>query len=171
MLELAEQGRVGVAAEGEDVKKGRLVVRDPTPTGDAVLDQALQRCSERSGKKPQDALSRIAKGLRVDLLDKTRRAEHPARGEGPHPGHLSDHPLAGGRFAARGRDPRGSLGDRGRRCCDPSGPDCRQRCGDDSGYHVVGRLERRLTGLLKRMPPAQAGKAAVVAVGGDPLAP
>lgn len=30
MLELAEQGRVGVAAEGEDVKKGRLVVRDPT---------------------------------------------------------------------------------------------------------------------------------------------
>lgn len=36
---------------------------------------------------------------------------------------------------------------------------------------VVGRLERRLTGLLKRMPPAQAGKAAVVAVGGDPLAP
>lgn len=61
MLELAEQGRVGVAAEGEDVKKGRLVVRDPTPTGDAVLDQALQRCSERSGQKPQDALSRIAK--------------------------------------------------------------------------------------------------------------
>jgi len=69
VLELAEQGRVGVAASGEDVRRGRLVVRDPTPTGNAVLDLALQRCVERSGKKPQDVLPKIAKGLRAGLLD------------------------------------------------------------------------------------------------------
>lgn len=40
VLELAERGRVGVAVEGEAVRRGRLVVRDPVPTGDAVLDLA-----------------------------------------------------------------------------------------------------------------------------------
>jgi hypothetical protein len=41
LVELVLRGRVGVAGPQEDVKEGRLLVRDPSPTGDALLDAAL----------------------------------------------------------------------------------------------------------------------------------
>lgn len=70
MLELATLGRVDVTGPGEPVKAGRLVVRDPTPTGDPILDEALRRADVMGPKKPQSALSSLGKGLRPEILNR-----------------------------------------------------------------------------------------------------
>ncbi|SFP97182.1 Golgi phosphoprotein 3 (GPP34) [Amycolatopsis arida] len=56
LIELAMLGRVGLAVEGESVKKGRLVLRDSTPTGHPALDDALDKLGKLEGRKPQDAI-------------------------------------------------------------------------------------------------------------------
>lgn len=69
LLELATAGRVAVEDEGPHA--GRLVVRDASPTGDTVLDDALGRIAGRSRPaRPKDALSTLAKGLRPALLER-----------------------------------------------------------------------------------------------------
>ncbi|MCL3863160.1 GPP34 family phosphoprotein [Actinotalea sp. K2] len=68
MLDLATRGRVDVTGPGEPVRAGLLVVRDLTPTGDTVLDEALRRIQVMGPKKPQSALSTLGKGLRPELL-------------------------------------------------------------------------------------------------------
>lgn len=68
LLDLALRGRVDVAGEGESVKRGRIVVRDRTPTGEPLLDEALRRCGEREGKRPDNVLQALGKGLREELL-------------------------------------------------------------------------------------------------------
>jgi Golgi phosphoprotein 3 (GPP34) len=68
LVELTEAGRIGVAEPGGTVRAGRVVVLDPTPTGDPLLDLPLQRIADRRPAKPQDLLSGIAKGLRRQLL-------------------------------------------------------------------------------------------------------
>ena len=40
LIELTLGKRVDIAGEAEAVRKGRLVVRDPSPTSDAALAQA-----------------------------------------------------------------------------------------------------------------------------------
>ena len=70
MLELATLGRVDVTGPGEQVKAGRLVVRDPNPTGDPILDEALRHAEGMGPKKPQSALSGLGKGLRQELLNR-----------------------------------------------------------------------------------------------------
>ncbi len=68
LLELALQGRVDIAGPGSEVKKGRLVVNDPSPTGHAVLDAALSLLVDKSGRKPDQVIGPLAKGLRKRLL-------------------------------------------------------------------------------------------------------
>ncbi|SDS95030.1 GOLPH3/VPS74 family protein [Actinopolymorpha singaporensis] len=68
LLELTLRGKVDVAGPGEDVRKGRLVVRDESPTGEPVLDQGLSILDAREGSKPANVLGRLAKGLRDRLL-------------------------------------------------------------------------------------------------------
>ncbi|WP_199422433.1 GOLPH3/VPS74 family protein [Actinotalea solisilvae] len=75
MLDLALRGKVDVAQPGERVKAGRLVVRDTTPTGDPLLDEALRTFAEREGRKPQDVLPKVAKGLKQRVLDRLVRLE------------------------------------------------------------------------------------------------
>lgn len=70
VIELAMLSRVDVAGEGDAAKAGRLVVRDETPTGDAVLDGALEQCVRLHGAKPQNALGKIRKNLRPVVLDR-----------------------------------------------------------------------------------------------------
>ena len=67
LVDLTLMGRVDVAGPGEPVREGRLVVRDPSPTGDAVLDGALATIGEKEGKKPQSAVARLGKGVRAKL--------------------------------------------------------------------------------------------------------
>lgn len=68
LLELALRGRADVAGPGEAVKAGRVVVRDPAPTDDAVLDEGLRRIAVAGHKKPQAVLPSIQKGLRPELF-------------------------------------------------------------------------------------------------------
>ncbi|MFD1504221.1 GPP34 family phosphoprotein [Georgenia yuyongxinii] len=70
VLELATEGRVDVSGPGEEVRAGRLVVRDATPTGDPVLDQSLGHLAARRPGRPQDVLGGLGRGLRATLLDR-----------------------------------------------------------------------------------------------------
>jgi hypothetical protein len=68
LVELAVDGRVSPAAEGDGAKPGRLVVRDPQPTGDPLLDRALALLTESKPMKPERAVERLQKGIRDELL-------------------------------------------------------------------------------------------------------
>ncbi len=70
LVELTLLGRVDVAGPDEDVRKGRLVVTDRTPTGDALLDEALARVARKEGKKPEDVVGSLAKKMRERLYDR-----------------------------------------------------------------------------------------------------
>ena len=62
LVELSMKGRAGV-----DARK-RLLVRDPSPTGDVLLDRALETVLRREGKKPSAVLNELARVYVVDAL-------------------------------------------------------------------------------------------------------
>ena len=68
LVELVDRGQVGIAGQGEQVKSGRVVVRDRSRTGDAVLDEALRRCASRQGAKPHSVLTNLKNDVRTTLL-------------------------------------------------------------------------------------------------------
>lgn len=70
LVELALTHRVDVAGPDERVPEGRLVVRDPSPTGDSLLDEALAIIGQKEGKKPQSVLARLGKRARVGLYER-----------------------------------------------------------------------------------------------------
>jgi hypothetical protein len=70
LLELTLSGHVDVAGPGEETREGRLVVRDPGPTGDPLLAEALERIADKQGRKPQDVVSGLGKRLRPRLYDR-----------------------------------------------------------------------------------------------------
>lgn len=70
LVELSMRGKVGVAGEGEPVRQGRIVVHDPGPTDDDVLDTALERLRDKQGGKPKNLLGGLRKGLRERLLER-----------------------------------------------------------------------------------------------------
>jgi Golgi phosphoprotein 3 (GPP34) len=67
LVELALTERVDIAGSDERVREGRLVVRDPSPTGDGLLDGALATASQKEGKKPQSVVARLGKDARGRL--------------------------------------------------------------------------------------------------------
>lgn len=70
LVELTLMQRVDVAGSDERVREGRLVVRDPDPTGDGLLDEALTIVGQREGKKPQSVVTRLGKRARVRLYER-----------------------------------------------------------------------------------------------------
>lgn len=68
LIELTLLGKVDVAGEGESTKKGRLVVKDATPTGDPILDQRLAILAEKAGSKPKNLMAKLSKKLRKQVL-------------------------------------------------------------------------------------------------------
>jgi hypothetical protein len=70
LLELAAQERVEVAGPGEQVQKGRLTVRNGSPTGDPILDEALTRLAAKGPQKPASVLPRLTKMLRESLYNR-----------------------------------------------------------------------------------------------------
>jgi hypothetical protein len=56
MLELTLRNKVDVTGEQDQGRRGRIVVRDPSPVGDEVLDAALQILIARQGSKPSAAI-------------------------------------------------------------------------------------------------------------------
>lgn len=68
LIELTVLGKLDVAGEGEQVKRGRLKVLDASPTGDAILDERLAYVAGKPGKRPKDQIGRLSKKLRDQLL-------------------------------------------------------------------------------------------------------
>ena len=63
LLELALAERIGV-------ERTRVVVRDPAPTGDRLVDEALTRiAADERGRKPGDWVSALARDVRTRTLD------------------------------------------------------------------------------------------------------
>ncbi|HEX6249212.1 MAG TPA: GPP34 family phosphoprotein [Nocardioidaceae bacterium] len=67
LVELALMDRVALAGPGEQVREGRVVVRDGSATGDPVLDGALETVRAKQGKKPAQVVTPLGKGLRAQL--------------------------------------------------------------------------------------------------------
>ncbi|PFG38999.1 Golgi phosphoprotein 3 GPP34 [Georgenia soli] len=70
LVELALRERVDVAGPDERVHEGRLTVRDPGPTGDDVLDDALAVVVAREGKKPESVVTKLGKHVRDRLYER-----------------------------------------------------------------------------------------------------
>jgi hypothetical protein len=71
VADLALLGRVDIAAPGESVKKGRLVVKEATPASDGsrelsdeLLGQALATLATFEGKRPDKAVEALTKDVR-----------------------------------------------------------------------------------------------------------
>ncbi|HLR97319.1 MAG TPA: GPP34 family phosphoprotein [Jiangellaceae bacterium] len=69
LLELARAERLDVGEPGFWSSTGPIVVADPTPTGDAVLDAALAEAGEKE-RKPADLISTVQKDLRDTLVER-----------------------------------------------------------------------------------------------------
>lgn len=70
LTELAILGRVDVAGEAEQVRQGRIVVRDASATSDPLLDEALATTGEMQGKKPHSVVEALGKHVRARLYDR-----------------------------------------------------------------------------------------------------
>ena len=74
LVQLALMNKVDLSAEGEGGKPGRVVVRDPSPAGDDVLDAALAILAARQGKKPSAVIRPLSKNLRQALYERLAAA-------------------------------------------------------------------------------------------------
>jgi hypothetical protein len=74
LLELALLGKVDLTGPADEGKAGRVILRDTSPTGDEVLDAALDLLSTRQGKKPGAVIQPLSKNLRPALY--RRLASH-----------------------------------------------------------------------------------------------
>ena len=70
LVELTLMQRVDLAGPSEQVRTGRLVVRDATATSDPLLDEALATVGQKQGKKPQNVVTALGKHARVRLYDR-----------------------------------------------------------------------------------------------------
>ena len=74
LVELALMNKVDLAAKGEEGKPGRIIVRDPSPAGDDVLDAALAILAANQGKKPSAVIRPLSKNLRQRLYERLAAA-------------------------------------------------------------------------------------------------
>jgi hypothetical protein len=70
LVELALMNKVDLSAEGDEGRPGRVVVRDPSPTGDDVLDAALEIVAANQGRKPSAVIRPLSKNLRPALYER-----------------------------------------------------------------------------------------------------
>ena len=74
LVELTMMNKVDLSGEGEAGRPGRIVVRDPSPAGDDVLDAALAVLSASQGKKPSAVIRPLSKNLRHTLYERLAAA-------------------------------------------------------------------------------------------------
>jgi hypothetical protein len=70
LAELTLMSKVDLSGEGEAGKAGRIVVRDPSPAGDDVLDAALEILIAHQGSKPSAVIRPLSKDLRHRLYER-----------------------------------------------------------------------------------------------------
>ena len=70
LIELTLRGKVDLSGGQDQGKPGRIVVRDPSPPGDAVLDAALAIVIAHQGQKPSTVIRPLSKNLRQTLYQR-----------------------------------------------------------------------------------------------------
>jgi hypothetical protein len=70
LAELALLGKVDVSGEQDQGRRGRIIVRDPSPPGDEVLDAALRILVKRQGRKPSAVIRPLGRKLRRVLYQR-----------------------------------------------------------------------------------------------------
>jgi len=82
MAELTLTGKVRLSSNEDRGKPGRVIVADPSPVGDEVLDAALGILVKRQGGKPFTLIRPLGKNLRQALYERLARsgAVRPGRG-------------------------------------------------------------------------------------------
>ena len=70
LVELTLRGQVDVSGDQDQGRRGRIIVRDPSPPGDEVLDAALQTLVKRQGRKPSAVIRPLGKKLRRVLYQR-----------------------------------------------------------------------------------------------------
>src|SRR5262249_52485058 len=70
LVELILRNKVDLSGEQDPGKPGRLVVRDPSTTGDAILDAVLEIVLAYQGKRPSAVLGALSKNLRQMLYER-----------------------------------------------------------------------------------------------------
>src|SRR5215470_244050 len=70
LVELTLRNKVDLSGEQDPGKPGRIIVRDPSPAGDAVLDAALEILVARQGRRPSAVIGPLSKNLRGTLYQR-----------------------------------------------------------------------------------------------------
>ena len=70
LVELTLRNMVDLSGEGDQGKPGRIIVRDPSPAGDTILDAALEIIIAHQGKKPSTVIRPLSKNLRQSLYQR-----------------------------------------------------------------------------------------------------
>jgi hypothetical protein len=70
LAELTLLNKVDISGEQDRGRRGRIIVRDPSPAGDDVLDAALQVLVARQGSKPSAVVKPLGKNLRETLYQR-----------------------------------------------------------------------------------------------------
>ncbi len=74
--------KVDLSGNGDQGKPGRIIVRDPSPAGDEVLDAALGILIRRQGSKPFTVIRPLGKNVRQALYERLAACGAVRRGRG-----------------------------------------------------------------------------------------
>src|SRR5215469_16625910 len=70
LVELTLRNKVDLTGAQDPGKPGRIIVRDPSPPGDAILDTALETVTAYQGKRPSTVIRPLSKNLRRTLYER-----------------------------------------------------------------------------------------------------
>jgi len=70
LVELTMRDKVDLAGEQDPGKQGRIIVRDSSTAGDAILDAALEVVVAHQGNKPSSVIGPLSKNLRQALYER-----------------------------------------------------------------------------------------------------
>jgi hypothetical protein len=82
MIDLLLRGKVDLSGDGDPGRRGRIIVRDPSPADDEVLDAALRILIKHQGSRPYTVIRPLGKNLRKQLYQRLAEtgAVRPDRG-------------------------------------------------------------------------------------------
>jgi len=70
LVELTLRNKVDLTGEHDPGRPGRIIVRDTSPPGDAILDTALETVTVYQGKRPSAVIKPLSKNLRRTLYER-----------------------------------------------------------------------------------------------------
>jgi hypothetical protein len=82
LVELTLLNKVDLSGDEDQGKPGRIIVRDPSPTGDQVLDAALGILITRQGSKPSAVIRPLSKNVRHGLYERLAGSGMVRAGQG-----------------------------------------------------------------------------------------